>query len=341
MSTIIDLGKLRFQFRNDYSASTTYEYNDVVVFGGNVYAYINVTAEQGNDPTNTSYWALMVNGLKSRGNWSNTTAYAVNDIVLHGGAVWRATAGGTGQEPPNSSYWEKFLGGYKHLGEWSSSTAYKVDDSVVHGGSVYRATANNTNQQPPDTSYWEVVVGGFRWKSDWDSSTAYEVDEVVVQGGGVYRAKTNNTGNAPSPADTTNCEVLIRGFKHRGAWTGGTAYEVDDSVTYLGQVYRSTTNHTAHASNFLTDLSSNWERIAAGSFNRGAYAQNTAYFKGDLVQTGTAPNLNHYISLSDHTSHASADPGTSPESAEWTRLIAGSYTSSAADRHYAFFVGQA
>ena len=30
MSTIIDLGKIRFQFRGDYVNTTQYEYNDVV-----------------------------------------------------------------------------------------------------------------------------------------------------------------------------------------------------------------------------------------------------------------------------------------------------------------------
>ena len=36
MSTIIDLGKIRFQFRGDYSAAEAYEYNDVVKYGGDV-----------------------------------------------------------------------------------------------------------------------------------------------------------------------------------------------------------------------------------------------------------------------------------------------------------------
>ena len=73
-----------------------------------------------------------------------------------------------------------------------------------------------------------------------------------------------------------------------------------------------TTNFTS-ASTLLADLTAgNWERYAAGSTNRGAYALSTDYFKGDLVQTGTAPNLDHFICLTDHTSDASADPGTAP-----------------------------
>ena len=239
MSTIIDLGKLRFQFRGDYGATTQYEYNDVVKYGGDVYCYINVTATVGNAPSNTTHWSLMVSGLAAKGAWSSTTAYLVNDVI-------------------------------------------------IQGGSTYRATAASTNQVPPNTSFWEVLVGGYNF---------------------------------------------------RGTWATATAYKKDDSVVYLGQSYRALTNHTSAAA-FLTDLSaSDWERYAQGTENRATYATSTDYFKGDLVQTGTAPNLDHFICLTDHTSNSTADPGTAPESSEWTRLIAGQYTSSVIDKQYSFFMG--
>ena len=41
MPTIIDLGKLRFQFKGTYSAGTQYELNDVVKYGANLYVYTN------------------------------------------------------------------------------------------------------------------------------------------------------------------------------------------------------------------------------------------------------------------------------------------------------------
>lgn len=239
MSTIIDLGKLRFQFRGDYAAASQYEYNDVVKYGGNVYCYINVAATVGNPPGLITHWSLMVSGLAAKGAWNSATTYQVNDVV-------------------------------------------------IQGGSTYRATAASTNQAPPNASYWEVIVGGYNF---------------------------------------------------RGTWTAVTAYEKDDSVVYLGQSYRALTNHTSAAA-FLSDLSaSNWERYAQGTENRTVYTVSTDYFKGDLVQTGTAPNLDHFICLTDHTSDGTADPSTAPEASNWTRLIAGQYTSSVADRQYAYFCG--
>ena len=65
MSTIIDLGKIRFQFRGDYSTTAQYEYNDVVKYGGDVYVYINATAGVGTAPTTTTHWSSMVSGLKA------------------------------------------------------------------------------------------------------------------------------------------------------------------------------------------------------------------------------------------------------------------------------------
>ena len=239
MSTIIDLGKIRFQFRGDYVNTTQYEYNDVVRYGGDVYVYINATAAVGTAPTTTTHWSSMVSGLNARGAWSSTETYETNHVVTHGGNTYRAKIATTNHVPPNSTYWELLAGGYDFKGNWAAATAYKKDDAVV----------------------------------------------------------------------------------------------------YLGQAYRATTNFTS-ASTLLADLTANnWERYAAGTQNRGTYATSTDYFKGDLVQTGTAPNLDHFISLTDHTSDASADPGTAPESANWTRLIAGTYTSSNADRQYAFFMG--
>ena len=53
MTTLIDLGKLRFYWAGDYSPVTEYELNDVVKYGGNVYCYINVAKTMGIGPNNS------------------------------------------------------------------------------------------------------------------------------------------------------------------------------------------------------------------------------------------------------------------------------------------------
>ena len=54
MTQLIDLGKIRFFFAGTWSDATTYELNDVVKYGGNVYVYTYALASQGYLPTNTN-----------------------------------------------------------------------------------------------------------------------------------------------------------------------------------------------------------------------------------------------------------------------------------------------
>jgi hypothetical protein len=67
MAELIDLGKLRFDFKGAYSAGTTYERNDVVIYQGSAYVYKNASAASGNAPTNTTYWDKMSQGINIGG----------------------------------------------------------------------------------------------------------------------------------------------------------------------------------------------------------------------------------------------------------------------------------
>jgi hypothetical protein len=286
MSTVIDLGKLRFHYRGSYNSANQYEFNDVVVFGGNAYCYISSTATIGQSPSNTTYWAQMVSGLSARGTYNGATAYQVNDLVVSGANTYRCIAASTGNQPPNATYWEVFVQGLASQGAYNAATAYGVNDVVVHGGSVYRCIANSTGNEPPNATYWEQLVGG---------------------------------------------------YKHRGTWATATDYKVNDAVIHLGQSYRALANHTSGT--FYTDFtsSSRWQRFASGQQSRGVYTNGTAYFQGDLVSVGTAPNLDYYLCLTDHIANGvNITDGT--EIANWQLLISGTYTATASFLQYAYFV---
>lgn len=290
MSTIIDLGKLRFQFRGSYSSSTQYEFNDVVLYGGNAYCYINAIATIGQAPSVAAYWAQMVSGLNARGAYNGATAYQVNDLVILGANTYRCIAASTGNAPPNATYWEALVQGLAPQSNYNNATAYVVNDVVLHGGFVYRCIANSTGNEPPNATYWEALVSG---------------------------------------------------YNQRNAWASATTYKQGDAVVHLGQSYRALANHTS-TSSFYTDFvtSGRWERFAAGQQLRGSYANTTEYFKGDLVTTGSAPNLDMYINLQDHVANGATitDAG---EIGNWQLLISGTYTTSAQDRLYAYFVAAA
>ena len=92
MATIIDLGKIRFEYQGVYSGSTTYEWNDVVKYGGNLYVYKYGTATSGNVPTNTTYWDMMMEGFNFEGVYDPATTYNIGDGFSYGGIVYIVTA---------------------------------------------------------------------------------------------------------------------------------------------------------------------------------------------------------------------------------------------------------
>lgn len=81
MAQILDLGKLRFNWAGDWNQATEYEYNDVVKYGPNVYAYVAPNSSIGTVPTDTSKWLLIIEGVRYRGAYTSGVEYFVNDIV--------------------------------------------------------------------------------------------------------------------------------------------------------------------------------------------------------------------------------------------------------------------
>lgn len=81
MAQILDLGKLRFNWAGEWTQAGEYEYNDVVKYGPNVYAYVAPNSAIGILPTDTSRWLLVIEGVRYRGTYTADTAYFVNDIV--------------------------------------------------------------------------------------------------------------------------------------------------------------------------------------------------------------------------------------------------------------------
>ena len=63
MAQILDLGKIRFNWAGVYSPTVQYEYNDLVNYGPNLYAFTSAAAATGVVPTNTASWTLVVQGL--------------------------------------------------------------------------------------------------------------------------------------------------------------------------------------------------------------------------------------------------------------------------------------
>lgn len=297
MTQLLDLGKLRFHFAGDWLAGTIYETNDVVKYGGNVYVYTYGLKTAGNLPTDTTFWALMVEGFQFTGVFNVATNYRVGDGVAHGGKIYIAVADSVGQTPPNATYWSQFADGIQYEGEYNNGSAYQRNDVVTYGGLVYIAKVDTTGNIPTDATYWDKFVDGISPQAVYNSATAYVVGDLVAYGANIYRCTANSTDNVPT--DTNYWELFVGGFSFLGDWQTGQAYEPDQVVSHGGNSYIVL---IAHASTvFETDLAAGkWEKFNSGVRWRGSWAASTAYIKDDIIKSvGTA-----YIATEDHTSTA-------------------------------------
>lgn len=297
MTTLIDLGKLRFHFAGDYASGTFYELNDVVKYGGNVYVYTNPVKASGNLPTSTSYWALMVEGFDFQGAYSNVTAYKIGQIVTYGARVYVAILDTTGNLPTNGTYWSILADGIQSEGEYSAVASYQPNDMVYYGPSLYIALQATTGNAPSNATYWQRIVEGVSASGIYNGATAYNAGDLVAYGGNIYSALQDTTGNLPTNA--TYWVLFHTGIRSRGNWTTTTAYLMDDVVTYGGSSYICLVGHTS--ATFATDLSSaKWLKYNSGIRWRSTWVTATAYLVDDIVFASESS----YICVEDHTSAA-------------------------------------
>jgi hypothetical protein len=215
MTQLIDLGKLRFYFAGSYNSSVEYELNDVVKYGGNVYVYTHALATTGNLPTNTTYWAVMAEGINFLGTYSSGTAYKPGDAVSHGANLYLCENPSTGNTPPNATYWSLIASGIQYSGVFSTSVQYQKDDVVTYGGSVYIAlqdTITNAPSSSEATAYWTKLVDGTYPDQSGNNNKILKTDGTSV-----------SWTNAPTLDDATIVDDLI---------VGGTTYAGNDADNF-------------------------------------------------------------------------------------------------------------
>jgi hypothetical protein len=282
MAQILDLGKFRFDYRGAYSGATTYERNDVVTYGGNVYVYKLTNATSGNLPTNSAFWDLMVEGFNYRGIWSNETQYLISDLVSYGGKIYIALRDTEGDNPVTSNAdWSVFVDGIQYEGAYSGVTAYQKGDVVKYGGNIWIATNNSTNSTPTTgNSNWEILIYGVEWKGGYSALTAYKVNDIVSYGGKAYINILASTGVVPT--NTTNWAIFSQGFQWEGTWSSLTSYQAGDVVGYGGLVYVA----IADSLNSAPTDPLYWAVLIEGIAWKGSYNALTTYNKNDIVSYG-------------------------------------------------------
>jgi len=190
MAQVIDLGRIRFYFKGVYSATTSYELNDVIKYGGGSYVYTSTSASTGNNPTNTTYWAKMTDGIQWENTYSASTNYQENDVVVYGSQTFIATQNTVGNVPTNATYWKIFTGGVGFKGDWVTATVYYPKDIVKRGASLYIAINTHTSSAAfaTDAANWGEFTRGIRSTGVWQTLTTYLKDDLADDGVNQYIA---------------------------------------------------------------------------------------------------------------------------------------------------------
>lgn len=296
MAQIIDLGKLRFVFKGAWSISTTYELNDVVRYGGNLYVYKYTVETTANLPTNATYWDLMLEGIDFKGAYNNSTAYKIGDLVSEGAKGYICIADSTGNRPPNGTYWTTIVDGLQYEGEYSGATTYQAGDVVSYGGSAYINILRSTGNAPTDITYWNLFVDGSypdqtnkatyllttngtatSWTDDATLTTLATRSDITVGGDVLAKGSVEVSGRAVTITNkviASNVATLTTSAKHY--------FDVGDTVLVAG------VGAGWNGSNILTAVTDTTFSFATSAANSASAASSggTGTVVGHIVNGG-------------------------------------------------------
>ena len=184
MAQILDLGKLRFNWKGTYSSSVEYSYNDIVKYGPNLYAYKSATATTATLPTNDTFWSLATEGVSWRGTYTQNNTYYRNDLVTDGTSTYIVITQHLSPTPagalPNSNTILMALG-QEGLPNQASQTNKFL-------------STNGTDATWSDTAYLTKSYTGDAQGAEADS---FETSAGLTNSVAVFSASTNNFVQMP------------------------------------------------------------------------------------------------------------------------------------------------
>jgi len=245
------------QFEDSWSDATVYQVGDVVTYGG--YAYIAKTNHSNISPTDPvdgdTNWDLFTTGFSFQGEWNDTTAYKLGDVVRRGGYTYIAILDGTNQSPPNPTYWEVLNTGVKFI---STLQTYTGVSGTNLSGTGTSAAFNITRT---GTVYTVTVPGGSTGTGYADGN---QIKILGSQVGGITPANDliitvgSSTGGAINTVNHTGISVT---------WTSGNTYILGDVIMWGVSSYICVSAHVATNGNRPdADVSAtHWNLLAGGS----------------------------------------------------------------------------
>ena len=265
------LGRLKFNWRGAWTASTAFIIDDIVRYGASSYVCTtNHTSDASATgfPNDSANWDLHTEGQNFAGEWTVSTGYVVNDIVKEGGNQYICTAQHVSIGVQSNwyssdfpAYWDLYAEGLNFRGAFTTATYYGINDVVKYGGQEYRTTvpfqvASDFTMQGVSTSFHDPTGVGsdgfyppasnftdfnkaFTNEGLYDANTRYERGDIVEYIGASYVAiGTNPKGSQPNE-NADQWSVLVGGIGTGAGSTydPGQIYARGEIVTLGGNTY--------------------------------------------------------------------------------------------------------
>ena len=282
-------------WKGDWQIDTIYYVDDVVKYGGTVYACTVQHASAANQSlgleNDQAKWTILYDGIEYVGEWSQAERYKVNDIVKYGSYLYKctvshATLSGTFFD---SAYWTIFCPGSEFDQDWLSTAEYQPGDIVRYGGYLFIAKLTHVDQEPTTetNNFWNLLFVNTNVRGEWLPSTAYQVGDVIRRQGQLYIAKRDVTlldtdfVDDGSTINTDDWELMIPGSKWQGQWAAFRSYVTGDLVLWRSGAYRCIGKHTSILGNRPNDEAGiYWEKYTYSD------ERNVLTFTGDIKTYG-------------------------------------------------------
>ena len=319
------LGRIKFKWRGNWAASTSYLIDDVVKYGGNSYVAIKNHTSPNNEnifytspETYTNLWSLQGESLFFKGTYGNSTWYKLNDLVKYGQRQYRCTTAHTSSSTVlDTSKFELYLEALDYKGNYAVSTYYKVNDVVKYGGAQYKCTTAHTSSGSAgafDETKFTEFTEGLQFEDSYNASTVYQDGDVVTHGGYAYVATTEVVGVTPV-ASASQWDTLAPGFNSRGTWSTGNTYDTGDTVEFSGWTYACKLDTPSTGLTYYPGNTTYWDVLGEGFKYQGDWSGATTYYKGDVVNYSSSS----YVAVAH--SFTTTTPGT--DASKWKLLAQG------------------
>ena len=346
------LDRFKYTWKGDWEADTNYIRDDIVRVNGKSYVCLvthtsdevfandlNAILPNSNPPQIEPKWKVMTSGRSFMGNWTESSAYNLGDIVLYDGTLWLATSSHTASSfSEDLNNWTVFAKSIKFVGEWTEGNVYGHGAIVKYGGNAYKCLISHTAgiTLEVDEEKWEEFFDNACYAGEYVQAQQYRKNDYVKYGGSIFRClETNLSGSF----DSNKFELVLPGNQYDGEWNSITHYTQGDIVRYGGTLYFAVNNNTdSDPSREPDDSTVDWIVLSSSYNFRGSYAPQGEYKTGDVVLRGGYLYVAvRDINLSQGDGSTIDNFGTDP--ASWELLVPGKTFANNWDKNIRYSIG--